>query len=107
MTAKKETTIGKQREMMEEAFTQLGGVKRLIEWANIPDDKGNYSNYKEFVKLYVKLVPPLKAETDKNKDTQEGFIMGLIKADNILKLNEGRPETIIDIEAHAPSENSA
>jgi len=74
MTAKKETTIGKQREMM----------------------------YKEFIKLYVKLVPPLKAESDKNKDTQEGFIMSLIKADNVLKLNEGKPETIIDVDVNTP-----
>jgi hypothetical protein len=88
-----------QREVIEEAFNQLGGINRLIEWCNQPDDKGNMTNYKEFIKLYVKLAPPLKTETDKNKDTQEGFIMSLIKADNILKLNSGKPKQLIDVEA--------
>lgn len=87
-----------QREVIEEAFSLLGGIDRLIEWANQPDDKGNYSNYKEFIKLYVKLAPPLKTEADKDKDSQEGFIMGLIKADNILKLNSGKPQQIIDVD---------
>jgi hypothetical protein len=83
---------------MEEAFTRLGGIDRLITWAQELDDKGNNSNYKEFIKLYVKLVPPIKPEIDKNKDTQEGFIMGLIKAENILKLEEGTPKQLIDVD---------
>lgn len=92
------TKLGKQREVIEEAFKLLGGIDELIKWAKTPDDKGNMSNYKEFIKLYVKLAPTLKIESDKNKDTQEGFIMGLIKADNILKLTEGKPKEIIEVE---------
>lgn len=91
------TKIGKQREVIEMAFNELGGMSRLIEWANMPDDKGNMSNYKEFIKLYVKLVPPLKPDKDNGKQTQEGFILGLLKAENILKLKEGKPNELIDV----------
>lgn len=92
------TKIGKQREVIEEAFDKLGGMTALVSWAGEIDDKGNRSNYKEFIKLYAKLAPPLKVESDKDKETQEGFIMGLIKAENILKLNEGTPSQIIDVD---------
>lgn len=95
------TIKGEQRKVMEEAFAKLGGIDKLIRWARTPDDKGNMSNYKEFIKLYVKLVPPLKPQKDKDKDSQEGFIMGLIKAENILKLKEGEPKQIIDIEVES------
>lgn len=96
------TLVGKQREIMDKAFDELGGIEFLKKWAMMVDDKGNHSNYKEFVKLYVRLVPPIKAETKDNKDTQEGFIMGLIKAENILKLSEGKPQEIIEVDAIEP-----
>ncbi len=95
------TKLGKQREVIEEAFKLLGGMDELISWAKTPDDKGNMSNYREFIKLYVKLAPPLKVESDKNKDTQEGFILGLIKAENVLKLTEGQPKEIIDVDVES------
>jgi hypothetical protein len=95
-----ETKKAIQRRVFEEAFTQLGGIERLMTWAMELDDKGNSRNYGEFIKLYVKLVPPIKPDSTKTYDTQEGFIMGLIKADNILKLAEGTPDKIIDVIAH-------
>ncbi len=91
------TKIGKQREVIEEAFRQLGGMKTLIEWANYVDKNGDKPNYKEFIKLYVKLVPPIKSDTVRSKDTQEGFIMQLVKEQNILQLQEGKPTEIIEI----------
>jgi len=94
------TKIGKQREVIEEAFSRLGGIDALVEWGNYVDKFGDKPNYKEFIKLYVKLAPPLKVNTDNSKESQEGFIMGLIKAENVLKLSEGKPETIIDVESN-------
>jgi hypothetical protein len=93
-----ETKKAVQRRVFEEAFTQLGGIKRLMTWCEEVDKDGNYKNYGEFIKLYVKLVPPVKPDTAKGYDTQESFIMGLIKADNILKLESGKPKQLIDIE---------
>ena len=98
------TKIGKQREVIEKAFELLGGMDELVKWANEVDDKGNKSNYREFIKLYVKLAPPLKIETGVKADTQESFIMGLIKAENILKLTEGKPNQIIDVECESQSQ---
>jgi hypothetical protein len=92
-----ETKIAIQRRVMEEAFTQLGGITTLMTWAQELDKHGNMSNYGEFLKMFIKLTPPVKPDTDKTYDTQEGFIMGLIKADNILKLASGQPTNIIDI----------
>ncbi len=91
------TRVGKQREVMEKAFHELGGTKTLIEWANFVDKHGDKPNYKEFIKLYVKLVPPIKSDTVRSKDTQEGFIMQLVKEQNILQLQEGKPTEIIEI----------
>jgi hypothetical protein len=93
-----ETKKAIQRRVMEEAFTQLGGITTLMTWAQELDKYGNMSNYGEFLKLFIKLTPAIKPDTDKGYDTQEGFIMGLIKADNILKLNSGKPIQLIDIE---------
>ena len=98
------TKIGKQREVIEEAFGRLGGMESLVAWANEVDSKGNKLNYGAFVKLYVKLAPPLKVETGKDKDTQEDFIMGLIKAENILKLTQGKPRQIIDVECESQAQ---
>ncbi len=93
------TLTSKQREIMQKAFEKLGGLDQLVLWASERDDKGNASNYKEFIKLYIKLVPPLKPDKDNTKDTQESFIMGLLKAENLLKLKEGQPKQIIDVDA--------
>jgi hypothetical protein len=92
------TLIGKQRDIMEKAFDKLGGLEALVSWANELDDKGNKSNYREFIKLYVKLAPMVKPEIKDNTDTQESFIMSLIKAENILKLSKGEPRQIIDVD---------
>ncbi len=88
------TIVGKQREVMQMAFETLGGSEKLIEWANESSD-----NYKEFIKLYVKLVPPIKPDKQARGETQESFIMGLIKAENILQLKEGQPQQIIDVDS--------
>ena len=62
------TLIGKQREIINLAFDRLGGIDKLIQWSQESSD-----NYKEFIKLYVKLIPPIKQESAKN-DTHETFI---------------------------------
>jgi hypothetical protein len=104
MSAKNNNLKGKQREVFNDAFDSIGGIGKLVSWALEIDDNGKLVNYGEFLKHYVKLVPPIKPDKDDSKDTQESFIMGLIKADNILKIDKGKPKQIIEVE-HTPIDN--
>jgi hypothetical protein len=99
MSAKNNNLKGKQREVFNEAFDRIGGLSKLVSWATELDENGKLVNYSEFLKHYVKLVPPIKPDKDDSKDTQESFIMGLIKADNILKIDKGKPKEIIEVNA--------
>ena len=97
MSAKNNNYKGKQREVFERAFNDIGGIDKLKQWALEIDENGKLINYNEFIKHYVKLVPPIKPDKEDKQDTQESFIMSLIKADNILRLKQGQPKQLIDI----------
>jgi hypothetical protein len=79
-----------QREVFYQAFEMLGGIDKLIAWCNESSD-----NYKEFIKLYVKLVPPIKA--DKNDDNHESFIM-MLMAEEKKRINGiDKPVKLIEV----------
>ena len=85
------TIIGKQREIINLAFENLGGIDKLIEWANESSD-----NYKEFIKLYVKLIPPLKSDNSKS-DTHESFIALLMQEEKKRISMVDKPIKLIDV----------
>lgn len=85
------TLIGKQRDIINKAFDKLGGIDKLIQWANESSD-----NYKEFIKLYVKLIPPLKQESVKS-DTHEGFIELLMNEEKKRIKGISKPIALIDV----------
>ncbi len=97
MSAKNNNYKGKQREVFEQAFNDIGGLEKLTAWALEMSEEGKLVNYGEFLKHYVKLVPPVKADKEDKGETQESFIMGLIRAENILKLGKGKPQQLIDV----------
>jgi hypothetical protein len=97
MSAKNNNYKGKQREVFEQAFNEIGGIDKLMSWALEMNEDGKLVNYGEFIKHYVKLVPPIKPDKEDKGETQESFIMGLIKAENILALNKGKPKQLIDV----------
>lgn len=83
-----------QREVFHDAFEALGGIERLIQWANDVDDKGN-SNYKEFIKLFTKLVPPIKKDS-KEIESHESFIKMLMREEKKRLSELGQPFKLID-----------
>ncbi len=90
------TKIGKQREIFDLAFEKLGGLDKLIEWSQESNAKGD-SNYGDFIKLYIKLVPPIK-EVKSTEDTQESFIK-LVMAEEQKRLKEkGDPIKLIEVD---------
>lgn len=93
------TLIGTQREIMQKAFDELGGLAELVKWAQEVDEKGNKSNYREFIKLFVKLVPPVKPATKDDTENQESFIMRLMREEQLLIANKGKPVKLIDVDA--------
>ncbi len=90
------TKIGKQREIFNLAFDKLGGLDRLIQWANEEDAKGN-SNYSEFIKLYIKLVPAVK-ESKIEDDTQETFIKMIMSEEKKRIKENGTPVKLIEVD---------
>ncbi len=88
------TKIGKQREIFNLAFDELGGMERLVEWAQQLDHNGN-SNYKEFIKLYIKLVPAVK-ESKVTEDTQESFIKMIMMEEQKRIKENGVPVKLIE-----------
>ncbi len=91
------TKIGKQRELFDLAFDKLGGLERLISWAEELDHKGN-SNYKEFIKLYIKLVPAVK-ESKSIEDSQESFIKMIMSEEQKRIKENGTPVKLIEVDA--------
>lgn len=88
------TKIGKQREIFNLAFDELGGLDRLIQWANESNAKGD-SNYSEFIKLYIKLVPAVK-ESKTIEDSQESFIKMIMSEEQKRIKENGVPVKLIE-----------
>ncbi len=86
------TKIGKQREIFENAFEKLGGIDQLISWCKESDD-----NYKEFIKLFVKLVPNIKPDS-KQIESQEQFIKMIMLEQEEKQKQLGHPTKLIDID---------
>ncbi len=80
-----------QREVFYTAFEMLGGIDRLISWCNESSD-----NYKEFIKLYVKLVPPVKSDKQE-LDSHESFIKMLMAEEKARLSTLGQPQKLIDV----------
>ncbi len=87
--------IGKQRKVIEEAFESLGGLSRLIEWANSTDSKGD-SNYRHFIALYVKLAPTIKIDNKIVGDSQEDFIKLIMEENKAIKAGQDKPIKLIE-----------
>ncbi len=87
--------IGKQRKVIEEAFESLGGLSRLIEWANSTDSKGD-SNYRHFISLYVKLAPNIKVDKSPSLDSQEQFIKMIMEENKDIIKGHDKPTKLIE-----------
>ncbi len=88
------TKIQKQRDIFNLAFDEMGGLERLLEWARSNNSKGD-SNYGDFLKLFVKLAPPIKQDT-KDNESHEGFIALIIKEQQLLNKEAGKPVVLLD-----------
>jgi hypothetical protein len=85
------------RNAWNEVFHKLGGVDRLMSWAN----DGNLS---EFYKILAKLAPPLKEDKD-TQATHDAFIK-MIMAEEHKQLKEvNKPVMLLDVDAKI-SDNS-
>lgn len=80
-----------QREVFDLAFESLGGLTKLVKWAKSSDD-----NYKEFLKMFVKLVPPIKPG-NKGLETHESFIKMIMKEEEKRLSTLGQPQKLIDV----------
>jgi hypothetical protein len=90
------TTISKQRELFNLAFDNLGGLDKLVQWANETNDKGN-SNYGEFIKLFVKLVPAIKPDNKGAIDNHESFILAIMNEQKSIQEGLNKPIKLIDV----------
>jgi len=77
------------REVFNLAFTELGGVRRLVEWAEKDD------NLKHFYTLFAKVLPKEIKTEDQNR-THEQFIELMMMDEERKKLEEGKPAMLID-----------
>ena len=77
------------REVFNLAFTELGGVQRLVEWAEKDD------NLKHFYTLFAKVLPKEIKTEDQNR-THEQFIELMMMDEERKKLEEGKPAMLID-----------
>jgi hypothetical protein len=89
--------IQKQRDLFNLAFDELGGLDKLVQWANDTDTKGN-SNYGEFLKLFVKLTPPIKEQKNAT-DNHESFILTIINEQKKLDSQKDKPVKLVETTA--------
>ncbi len=87
------------REVFSKAFLELGGIDALVKWAKgltgtctVPK---NGDNLKHFYKLFAKTLPKEIKTEDINK-TQENFVKWIQAEEEKLRLEEGRPNKLID-----------
>ncbi len=85
------TKIALQREIFYDAFEKLGGIDRLLIWCNESSD-----NYKEFIKLYVKLVPPIKTNDKGDIESHESFVKMIMEEEKKRISQLGEPVKLID-----------
>lgn len=90
------------REVFSQAFIELGGVDRLMRWAQgyettcTEEAKPATSNMKHFYTLFAKVLPKEIKIEDTNR-THEQFIE-LINAENKqLELTKGEPTGLIEV----------
>ncbi len=103
MTLPLETTRIR-REVFSKAFVQLGGVDRLVRWAEglegtctVPK---NGNNLKDFYKLFAKTLPKeIMNKTEDVNKSQENFVRWIQAEEEKLRLEEGRPDKILDVPA--------
>ncbi len=109
MTLPNEATRIK-REVFSQAFLKLGGVDRLVKWAEglegtctVPK---NGSNLKDFYKMFAKTLPKeIRRETEDLNKTQENFVKWIQAEEERLKIEAGHPSKLIDAPAKV-AENS-
>ena len=77
------------REVFNLAFTELGGVRRLVEWAEKDD------NLKHFYTLFAKVLPKEIKTEDQNR-AHEQFIELMMMEEEQRKLEEGKPFEFIE-----------
>ena len=77
------------REVFNLAFTELGGVQRLVEWAEKDD------NLKHFYTLFAKVLPKEVKTEDQNR-THEQFIEWSEQKDRELLAEAGKPAGLIE-----------
>ncbi len=90
-----------KREVFSQAFLKLGGVDRLVRWAEglegtctIPT---NGNNLKDFYKMFAKTLPKeIRKETEDLNKTQENFVKWIQAEEERLKLEAGQPHKLID-----------
>jgi hypothetical protein len=103
MTLPSEATRIK-REVFCQAFLKLGGVDRLVKWAEGLEGTcttpTNGDNLKDFYKLFAKTLPKeIRRETEDLNKTQENFVKWIQAEEEKLRLEEGRPNRLIDAPA--------
>jgi hypothetical protein len=80
------------REVFSLAFAELGGVQRLVEWAEKDD------NLKHFYTLFAKVLPKELKVEDQNR-THEQFIELMMKEAEQKEIEEGKPFELVDTAA--------
>ncbi len=93
-----------RREVFSQAFLKLGGIDRLVKWAEGLEGTcttpKNGNNLKEFYKLFAKTLPKeIKTQTEDINKTQENFVKWIQAEEEKLKLAEGKPSKILDAPA--------
>lgn len=98
MTLPNETTRIK-REVFSKAFLQLGGVDRLVRWAEglvgTCTTPVNGDNLKDFYKLFAKTLPKEIKVEDVNK-SQENFVRYIQAQEERLRIEKGTPAKMIE-----------
>lgn len=61
-------TTAKAKEVFATAFEELGGLRRLVQWANKDDE-----NYKAFLMHFAKLIPLTHEGGDPDKPIKISF----------------------------------
>ena len=98
------------RQVFSDAFVELGGVSRLMRWAQgyettcTTETKPEKTNLKHFYTLFAKVLPKEIKTEDMNR-THEQFIE-LINAENKqLELTKGEPAGLIEASAKSVENN--
>lgn len=92
------------REVFSDAFIQLGGVPRMLKWAQEKDKEGNTPNMSLFYTLFAKVLPK-EIKTENLNRTHEQFIEMIRHMDTQDQIAQGRPAMLMVAENKEESLN--